>query len=75
MGTADRLYELTCECRDMEQSMGRVLRESAHQQELAAVFKRAARKLLERLDEAQLAGVDLPAGVAERAYDLKQLIS
>lgn len=52
MATSDRLYELSCECRDNEEALERIRREAAHQD---AVI-RAAYELVEVLTEHRPSG-------------------
>ena len=51
MGVSDRLYELSCECRDTEEALDRLRREI---QQLEAI-RRAAGELVECLEEAEQA--------------------
>lgn len=56
MATSDRLYELSCECRDKEEALDRLAREV---QTLEAV-KRAALELAEAIEDDRLGGALSP---------------
>lgn len=70
MATADRLYEIACECRDNDTKMEALLRDSQRQSEALAKIRESARALLEDLD-----GVTLPAEAAFQVAVLQALVS
>lgn len=76
LATSDRLYEITCDCRDLETRLDRLSKDLQVKTELLEAFKQAAGELLESIDDARLSSESsLPAGVIGRASDLRYLIS
>lgn len=76
MATSDRLYEVACDCRDLEQSVERVKRENRDLGQLLESYRLAGLALLEELEDARLSGAyPPPAGVGKRAAELRGLIS
>lgn len=76
MATSDRLYEVACDCRDLEESLERLKRELRDKELLLAAYARAAGELLEEMEDARLSGgYPPPAGVAKRAAELRALTS
>ena len=66
VATADRLYELACECRDTEERLDRLVRDVSRLE----ATRRAAGELAEALD-----GLELPERARTRLSDLNNLMS
>ena len=75
MATSDRLYEVACDCRDLETRLDRLTRDLHDKGELLIAFRLAAGALLEEINDAKLVGPSLPAGVVRRAEELRNLTS
>lgn len=73
MAVADRIYESACECRDLEESLNRVLRENTEQRELYSALTRCANELVEEIKDASVV-VTVPAGIMKRAEVLKNFL-
>lgn len=69
MATSDRLYELSCECRDNEEALDRLRRDLS----LLEARWRGAQELLEALDDMEAQAFILTPRVAEAARGLRQL--
>lgn len=75
MAIADRLYEVACECRDLDTRLDSVLRELQKKTELLDAIKLVTVDLLEAASDEQATEESfLPAGVAKHIAQLKLLL-
>lgn len=71
MAASDRLYEIACETRDIEQRLDAVMRDDGRTHEALDRLSVAVRELLDRIEEVG----DAPEGVSLAAKRLRDLIS